>query len=259
MTAVDPPKNVAIATELAREPRVPWGLGSALGALFVAFVIYLVAGGITFYAFPAAFTGSRAEQTAFDFADYQFLLLGTVVAFLVFIAAPFHSRLRSLGFRFPGWRVLLLAAAAVVPILIGLGLLSAGFDKLFPGYHLQGNTQELLPGSGHTGPFEKALVFLWVSLEAPLTEETLFRGIAFQGTRQFFARFLPYPAAVALAAVLSGLAFGLAHFEPHSLPILAALGIVLAYVFQTTRSIYPSMVVHGLINALATLSVLSSM
>ncbi|HLJ66591.1 MAG TPA: type II CAAX endopeptidase family protein [Chloroflexota bacterium] len=248
------------AGELAtRQTNVPWGLGAAVGALVVAFGIYFLAGGITLYAFPQAFSGSRATQEAFGIIDYQFLLLGTVVAALVFVVIPTHSGPRALGFRFPGWRTLAIAALSVIPILIALGLLSQGFDKLFPNYHLQGNTQELLPGRGHVGLFEKAVILLWVSVEAPFVEETLFRGIAFQGIRRLGTRFAPYPLAVAFAAIVSGAAFGLAHAEPRSFPILAALGVILAYVFQTGRSIYASMVVHGTINALATLSVLSSM
>ena len=60
---------------------------------------------------------------------------------------------------------------------------------------------------------------------------------------------------IAAGAIVSGLAFGLVHFEPHTLPILAFVGIVLALVFEYSRSVYASFLVHGTVNFLAVLSV----
>jgi membrane protease YdiL (CAAX protease family) len=68
---------------------------------------------------------------------------------------------------------------------------------------------------------------------------------------------MPYQIAVFLAALLSGLLFGFVHGEPHTFPILAFLGIALAYAFQLARSMYSSMVIHGLVNALAVIALLA--
>jgi len=95
-------------------------------------------------------------------------------------------------------------------------------------------------------------------IEAPLAEETLFRGIIFQGLRNLCSRWAPNGVAIFLAALVSGVVFGLAHLEIHTLPILALLGIVLAYVFQYGRSIFASALVHGLVNILAVISLLQS-
>jgi membrane protease YdiL (CAAX protease family) len=122
---------------------------------------------------------------------------------------------------------------------------------------VHGNVREL--GNtihGHPGAVEKILIVAWAAIEVPLTEETLFRGIIFQGLRTFFDRWIPYSVAVFVAAAISGTLFGLAHGEPHTLPILIFVGMALAYIFQYGRSIYASAAVHGLINALAMITLL---
>jgi membrane protease YdiL (CAAX protease family) len=88
-----------------------------------------------------------------------------------------------------------------------------------------------------------------------LVEETLFRGIIFQGIARFSSRWLNEHLSIFVGAVVSGVIFGLAHFEPHTLPILVFLGVALAYVFYYSRSIYSSMLVHGSVNAIAAISV----
>ena len=98
-------------------------------------------------------------------------------------------------------------------------------------------------------------MYFWASIEAPLVEETLFRGIIYQGLRNYFARWLTVRGSIAAAALVSGIAFGLAHFEPRTLPILAFVGVVLALVFQYARSLYASVLVHGIFNFLAVYSV----
>ena len=150
-----------------------------------------------------------------------------------------------------------LAAVSVIPILIAISLFYTLFTHLFPAYHLQGNAKELISGSAGQIPFpEKIAIFLFAAVEAPIVEETLFRGILFQGLRQFMSRFVPYQVAVAIAALMSGTVFGLLHFEPQTLPVLILLGVVLAYVVQLGRSLYPSMLVHALFNAIAVVAVL---
>jgi membrane protease YdiL (CAAX protease family) len=150
---------------------------------------------------------------------------------------------------------MLRAAAAVLPLYGGVLLIYAAFTTLLPGYHLRGNAQDLFQGlPNHPGLGLEILVLLWAGVQAPLVEETLFRGILFQGLRQFFARWIPYQGAVLAGAIVSGVIFGLAHSsEPHTWPILIFLGIALAYIFQLARSIYASALVHAIINGAATL------
>jgi membrane protease YdiL (CAAX protease family) len=212
--------------------------------------LFIGLGGSAFY---------NKHQIEEGMAGYQFLALGVAACAFCLLAVRFRLNPAALGYRFPGWKTLLGSAALLPVVLIAVQILWAIFQALLPGYHLQGNTKELLPGGGRQlTPAMKAAVFIWFAVEAPLVEETLFRGILFQGLVRFLTRWLPAQPAVFGGALLSGIVFGLVHGEPHTLPILAFMGIVLAYVFHHTRSIYASALLHGLINGLTVLYVFST-
>lgn len=233
---------------------VSWGIPECLGSLLLTLATAIAGAGLLA---AAARNFHRHHLLLWEIAAYQFLVLGVIVSVVLFIVLPHHVGLRALAFRFPGLNTLAVAGSAVIAILVGVVVLQFVFSTFFPGYHLQGNTQEEIPtGNGISMPV-KVIVFLWAALEAPLAEETLFRGILFQGLRHFVDRWLPYQVAVFIAAVVSGTIFGLAHNEPHTLPILIFMGIALAYVFQLSRSVYASALVHGLINALAVIRLFS--
>ncbi|GAC1444590.1 MAG: hypothetical protein NVSMB52_04040 [Chloroflexota bacterium] len=244
--------------EVQRESRltVPWGITEALGSILMAFGIYLVGGNLLSL---VAYGLYKHSTHVFDYVAYQFLAMGVITSALVLILRKYRVGPSILGFHFPGWSALRNAAVSVMPIFLGVALLQLIFKVLLPGYHIQGNAHQLLPSThhGHAPIFEQAALLLFASVEVPLVEETLFRGILFQGMRTFFARWFSYHASVAAAAVASGALFGLVHPEPHSWPILIFIGIALAYVFQYSRSVYASALVHGIINSIAVLAVLN--
>lgn len=238
---------------LSREVASEWGLSAGLGAVVLAFVIYQVAA-TGFYL--TAQDLYRRDTLLFSLLGYQFLVLGVAISSVVLIFMRHRAGPGALGYHFPGWNTLLKATALVPVVFIGVALISFVFDTFIPGYHLQGNARELLQNPNqHIGILEKVVVFLWAAVEAPFAEETLFRGILFQGVRNFFTRRFSGRVAIGLAAVISGCIFGLAHPEPHTWPILIFLGIVLAIVFQWWRSIYCSVLIHGVVNGLAVISV----
>jgi membrane protease YdiL (CAAX protease family) len=230
---------------------VPWSIGTALSALLVSFFCFVVGSSAV-----VEFAG-RHPSIEWEIAGYQSLTLGVLLSAALLVLGRFHPPLSVLGYRFPGWSTLAAAAASVILITLGAYIVQQIFNAVFPGYNVHGNVREL--GNtiqGHPGTAEKVLILIWASVEVPLTEETLFRGIVFQGLRSFFDRWIPYQLAVFLAAVISGCLFGLAHGEPHTLPILIFVGMALAYLFQFGRSIYASAVVHGIINLLAMVTLL---
>ncbi len=91
------------------------------------------------------------------------------------------------------------------------------------------------------------VIGLLVILAAPISEEIFFRGFVFRGMR----RALPFVA----AAVISAVIFGAFHYTGTSsltvLPQLAVLGLALAWIYERTGSIYPTMAVHAVNNTLA--------
>jgi uncharacterized protein len=101
-------------------------------------------------------------------------------------------------------------------------------------------------GFGH-GAGVSVIVGLLIVVAAPVAEEIFFRGFLFGGLR----RGLPFVAAALVSAVI----FGAFHYTgPHSLtvlPQLAFLGLVLAWIYERSGSIYPTIALHVLNNALA--------
>jgi len=233
----------------------PWGLREALLAVLISAVVYLIPGSIFVRATDTYF---KHQQLVGEMIAYQFLVLGVLLSVTLLILPNYPNAVERLGYRFPGWQTLAAAGASVVLIFIGISVLYWVFTHLFPGYGLQGNAKQELPVGHHIAFLNGVLLVLFAGVLVPFTEETLFRGIIFQGLARFFNRWIWKDGAVFLGAVLSGLLFGLAHGQPHTLPILAFLGICLAYIFYYGRSIYASALVHGIVNTIAVVAVLSS-
>lgn len=95
-------------------------------------------------------------------------------------------------------------------------------------------------------PLKGAAVLLAVVL-APLVEEVLFRRVLFSA----FGRVLRPAAALAATSLL----FGLAHHShgdfPWTVPVHAWIGLVLGALVLRTGSLWPSVLAHGLNNAVA--------
>lgn len=88
------------------------------------------------------------------------------------------------------------------------------------------------------------LVMLGLSavIIAPLTEEIVFRGFLFRNLRDTVGK--------GLAAVLSGLVFGLVHMHPTLILPLMGLGIALALLYEWTGSLWVPIVAHMAFNLL---------
>lgn len=82
-----------------------------------------------------------------------------------------------------------------------------------------------------------------VAVIVPFAEELLFRGVLFTG----LAQRTPAWAAV----VLSGIIFGVAHFDLWSIAPLAAIGMGLGYLYYRTRSLWPNIAAHATVNTFA--------
>ncbi|HZU14632.1 MAG TPA: CPBP family intramembrane glutamic endopeptidase [Chloroflexota bacterium] len=243
----------APAAEAPADSEVPWGIASAIGSFVLAFAIYISGVSVLF---GVNHVSLQHHDLVWDLGAYQILVAAVILCVLLFIAAPYHAGLRSLGYRDSGARIVLLAAVALVVTFAGIAALQWAFDTFFPSFHLQGNAVQELGKNHHYSLAKKLLVLAWAAIEAPLTEETLFRGIVYQGLRHLFRRVIPLDLAIFFAALVSGALFGLAHGEPQSAPILIFMGVVLAYVFEYGKSIYASALVHGVINAISVIYIL---
>jgi len=75
---------------------------------------------------------------------------------------------------------------------------------------------------------------------APLVEEIFFRGFLFQGFRQKYGWIN--------ATLLSSAIFAAAHLDLVSLIPTFILGVVLAYVYHRSNSVWPGIILHFLVN-----------
>ena len=84
------------------------------------------------------------------------------------------------------------------------------------------------------------LMILVVGVTPAITEEITIRGIALSGF-EFKSKHV--------AAIMTGIMFGILHLNAHQFLYATAMGVILAYVVRATGSIFLSMLIHFLINS----------
>jgi membrane protease YdiL (CAAX protease family) len=228
-----------------QRPAPPFGLAQI--ALVV--LLTLIGSLLLVIILAAAFLWYRDLLSPSSGATALVVILGFYVVFgaslLVVITRHPHPlealRLQPLGAG--GQRAILLA----IPVwVLGLTAVTGLTALLFnSGRPVPSNTRGIFHGRPSIAIF--ALALLVVAVLAPICEEVFFRGMLYQYLR---AR-LPLVAAVALSAGV----FAAAHFLPLLFPILLFMGVMLAAVFETSRSLYASIGFHAANNALAVLIV----
>ena len=131
-------------------------------------------------------------------------------------------------------------------------LLLDGFIVVLAGNVVLEPIAELLPG---TPDYDMLGRGGWALLStvvcAPLFEEFLFRGVILEAVRR--------RRGVVAAWLISSVCFGLAHGLPSQMLMTGAIGLVLGYVCIRSGSLFSSILLHGLNNALAMLLLLIGM
>jgi uncharacterized protein len=215
-------------------PSPAWGPARVAGGIGVLLVTTLVEVGVV-SAFDPDLSSVGAKLVA------QALLAVTLVgvAFTIGAVGFGAASPQSLGLRRPLRSPLGLAAAAY----LGYIVIAVAYSSVV---HPQQEdvTRDLGFGHGALGALAAGVLIV---VAAPVSEEIFFRGFIFGGLR----RRLSFP----LAALISALIFGVFHYTgPGSIgvvPQLAFLGFALAWVYEETGSIYPTVAIHALNNALA--------
>jgi len=140
-----------------------------------------------------------------------------------------------------GWLILGGASAiAVYGILISLALVVARFTET--------GTVDLIPAATSLTPNTVAgfiAVLAFGAVAVPIAEEFLFRGVLFRWLRDGWGRYA--------GLVGSALVFSAVHIilgTSGALQIFI-LGLALAYLYEITGSLWPSMVFHGVNNGIS--------
>jgi hypothetical protein len=243
-SAADPPEAGATGSD----ERPPWPVWSAPAAVALGLVLGSLG------TIVVDIVGSAGGSTVSNPGPAT-TIISDIVFDLCFVAAALwlawwrgRARPEDFGFR----RIALsTGAGAVVVAAVAYYGLTALYSTLV---HLHG--KDKLPselGATHsTAALVAAAVF--VCAIAPICEEFFFRGFIFGALRNIPLRIGRVDGGPWIAAVLTGILFGLAHTGSASsqyLIPLGFLGFVLCLVRWRTRSLYPCMALHSANNALA--------
>jgi len=212
--------------------------------------------GVVFAYILAVFIIGAPVQIAFgeDSDEADFAALAATIAGQVASAVLIYKIVRSTG---GDWRALGLrptreGLGALSTRLIGYAFVASIGARLLIFVYLLVVTlagQEWLePDDQIPNDFlnrDALLPLIGISLvfTAPFSEELLFRGFLFAGLR----RYLPFW----LAAIIPGALFSAAHFQVGLFIPFFAIGVLFAYVYEKTNSLYTAIMTHLLFNLLS--------
>ncbi len=167
------------------------------------------------------------------------VVLAVVTLFLARLALGATPQQLGLG-KLPAEKWILFGVAMGVVLVFASGFIEKLQNVVFGPQPPQFQALVLLK---HHGNWQFLLDFMSVSIAAPFAEETFFRGLIFTGLSQRIP--------VVFAVIISAAVFGLAHFEKFSVLPIFVIGLGLAYVYYTTRSLWASMAAHATVNTIS--------
>lgn len=216
----------------AADPGVGWGPLEAGAGLFAVLLAFMLGGTLV-----VAVAGTKGLDSVLGLqAVLELSLVGVALAFA---RRGARATGEALGFRRPRREWLKLTALG-----FGAYLVSALALALIAGEPEQTDIAERL--GFDEGLATAILAGVLIVLVAPVCEEVFFRGFFFSGLR----RRLPFGA----AALASGLVFGLIHLGDANLIAgaqLAILGVILAWLYEESNSLWAPIALHCCNNAVA--------
>lgn len=152
-------------------------------------------------------------------------------------ARPVHFGIRP----FASWVMLVaggfLIAGFWVNLLYAAAIRIFGWERLTPP-----SARDLLPLFGEGG-WGLAIGLVLAGVVAPVTEELFFRGFLFGGLRR--------PLGLIGAMFVSGLIFSVVHLQPATILPIFALGCLLAFLYEISKSLVPVIIMHATYNTIA--------
>ena len=223
------------------DDRIAWGpreIAQALGIVVAGF-LFLGATAALVVA-VAGLSFSNSQVLGVSLVATLFLDLGLFGLAAIFSVGKYRLRWSALGFRtLPLDRAWVIAATVVGMFVIGVVytviVQLIGVDDLLPQSTLEGDVFD-----------NRALVVMagiLAVLAAPVAEETFFRGFLFGGLVKRLGIFG--------AALASGFLFSLAHAQPTTLIPFTFVGMVLAWSYVYTGSLWTNIGAHLVFNLIS--------
>jgi membrane protease YdiL (CAAX protease family) len=225
---------------------VPWPIWTAPAALASGLVAGVL--GSVVVAALAGEAGSTHTSPAVSLISDVVFDAAFVVAALYFASLTRRAKPSDFGYR----RVALaLGLGAFFLGGVGYYVVTALYQSIVSLHGTDKLPQDLGVGTS-TAALVGAAVFVCVI--APIAEEFFFRGFIFGALRRWHVTIAGRDVGVWVAAILTGILFGLAHTGSASsqyLIPLGFLGFVLCLIRWKTGSLYPCMALHSVNNSLA--------
>jgi uncharacterized protein len=227
--------------------RAPWDWHDILLILVVAVLVGGV-GSVLASGLVRSLDGalSAQDRASVEALAAQLVFYGVAIAVtLLVITGRRHVAVAELGWRRPSLNWVL---AAVPLAIVGLGVAAI----------LTGIAESLLHGPqnqqciavrqqyGHS----VLLALPVVCVAAPIVEETVFRGVIYRWLRGVL------PLNVAMLA--SGAIFAAAHAITLLFLPLLGFGVLLAWIYERSRSLWPGVLVHALFNLVGIIEILTA-
>lgn len=235
-STVAPPPSPPELPEHAR-PRWPWWYGPL--AFLAGAVTGLITSGILWAATGVDDPSDSPWAIVAGTALLDGSLVGAALLFASFVRKPrpWHFGLRPTRF----WTAVGWAALGMVTFYVLVAIYSAVLDP-----HVEQTVaKDLGAEDSSIGLIAAGFMIICV---APFAEEFFFRGFFYGALRTKFP--------VLVAAGIDAFLFGIIHFEGGAdglliVPPLATLGFIFCLVYERTGSIYPTIAMHALNNAIA--------
>ena len=256
MPSIPPPDTVAPASPPERDDPAPargfdvppWPAWTAPASIVLGLALGVFGTLIVQGVGHAAGSSLTHPTPAVNLVSDLVFDLAFVAAALYFAMLRSRSRPTDFGFRRVRPR---LAIGAVLIAAVGYYLVTAVYSALVK---LHGTDK--LPSELGVGKSTAALVgaAVFVCVIAPMAEEFFFRGFFFGALRRVRIVIGGRDIGTWMAAVVTGILFGLAHTGSASaqyLIPLGFLGFVLCLVRWKTASLYPCIALHSINNSLA--------
>ena len=217
--------------------RVPWTWRNVLIGTIIGF------GPEVLLALASLFVSGSKSNTKVTAASAAATVVLTFIidAWLVMWAWSFSLRAHGMNLRAWGYRHVGTDVFWVVPTaLFSVYVVSFVHDTIVH------PPQQVVVSAFPHSTIGLILFIALACIVAPFAEETFFRGFVFQGLARSWG---PVWGAVASAAFFAAAHMQLTVFIP-----LFALGLALAWVFHHTRSLWASIILHMVFNAIAVLA-----
>jgi len=221
---------------------VSWGIPDLIRAsiiiIFLSYAIGIVG------SFVLKFFNIKLGLNLHMMLSTFFIDIAVVWVIFYFVTVKYRKTLQSLGLRLPNFFSNILTGVTAyiltLPLLLVILVLSIWILNLLGYTPPPQPVFEIFMKEGRN----KVLFFLaiFVSLLGPIIEEVFFRGFMYSAIRKYTG--------IMAAAFLSGAIFSLLHTNIVGFFPIMALGILLAYLYETTGSLTASMTVHIIHNSI---------